>query len=344
VNSLDISIVVACRNESGHIETFLDSLSAQDLSGFTWEAILADGISNDGTRELLEERCRRDERLRVIDNPGRIVSTGLNEAIRLARGEVVLRMDAHTVYASDYCRQCVETLRRTGAANVGGPARTRATGVISRAIAAAFHSPFSTGGAKFHDVTYEGPVDTVPFGCWRRSTLLEAGLFDTDLARNQDDELNLRLRLAGGRIWQSRRIVCWYSPRAKMSGLFWQYFQYGFWKVAVLRKHGHSGSWRHLAPSAFIAANVLLAVASAAWPAAREAWLGIGGIYAVTSAAASVHAARRHGCDTLPYLPIVFVTYHAGYGLGYLCGIWRFARPGRPGVQASDSRFVRITR
>jgi succinoglycan biosynthesis protein ExoA len=195
-----ISIVVACRNEAAHITAFLDSLMAQEMRGAAWEAVIADGMSDDGTFEILTRYAELHPNLRVIRNPGRIVSTGLNAAIRAARGSVILRMDAHTRFASDYCIRCVETLEATGADNVGGPARTEARGLRARAIAAAYHSPFSTGGARFHDVHYEGWVDTVPYGCWRKDTLLRLDLFDEALVRNQDDELNLRLMRAGGKI------------------------------------------------------------------------------------------------------------------------------------------------
>jgi GT2 family glycosyltransferase len=347
-----ISIVVACRNERAHIRAFLDSLLAQDTGGMGWEAIIADGMSDDGTRELLEEYCAGRPQIRVIDNPGRIVSTGLNAAIRAARGEIVLRMDVHTVYAPDYCRKCVETLEETGADNAGGPARTRAQGVRARAIAAAYHSRFSTGGARFHDEDYEGWADTVPFGCWRKTTLERLGLFDESLVRNQDDELNLRLLRAGGRIWQNPAIRCWYSPRATLGGLFRQYMQYGFWKVPVIRKHRLPGSWRHLVPVAFVTGNVALlaAMAIAAASGAREwfegvaaVWLALAAAYAAAIAAASVAAARGRGWRILPYLPAAFAAFHVSYGLGFAAGLLRFAaRPGQPLV--AESAFTRITR
>ncbi len=233
--------MVPCRNEAGAIGEALDSILAQDLAGFTWEILIADGMSNDGTRAILE-RYRRDEpRVRVIDNPRRTVPAGLNAAIREARGEIILRMDAHTSYAPDYVRRSVETLRATGAANVGGPARTRPHGYWGRAIAAAYHSPLACGGARFHNPEYEGWADTVPYGCWRKSTLVEAGLFDEALVRNQDDELNLRLWRAGKRVWQSPAIVSWYRPRGSVRQLFQQYFQYGFWKVAVISQAPPAG-------------------------------------------------------------------------------------------------------
>ncbi len=346
----DLSIVVACRNEIRHIRQLLDSLLAQDMQGLAWEAIVADGMSGDGTREVLREYAARDPRLRAIDNPRRVVSPGLNAAIRAARGAIVMRLDAHTTYAPDYCRRCVEELRRTGAGNVGGPARTRTQGTRARAFAAAYHSPFSTG-ARFHDDSYEGWVDTVPYGCWRKETLLRLGLFDETLVRNQDDELNLRLTRAGGRIWQTPAIVSWYSPRVTLAALFLQYFQYGYWKAAVVRKHRLPGSWRHLAPVAFVLANILLCAACAITVAAHPGpfawagrlWLALLASYAAANMTASVAAASKSGWATLPYLPAVFTVYHFSWGLGFLAGFrWFLPRAARPAAGASI--FTRINR
>lgn len=320
-----ISIVTACRNEAEHIAGFLDSLVSQDFGGLTWEAILADGESGDGTKEILEEYAARNANLRVIANPARVVSAGLNAAIREARGEFILRMDAHTRYGRDYCRLCVETLERTGADNAGGPARTLARGIWAGAIAAAYHSPFSTGGGRFHDESHEGWVDTVPYGCWRRDIFDRIGLFDEALVRNQDDEFNLRLTRAGGRIWQSPHIVSWYSPRATLRSLFLQYFQYGFWKVAVIRKHRLPGSWRHLVPGGFVIANLVLPGGAAlGFSLCSQLWLAMISTYALASGAASFAAAYRRGWSLLPLLPFVFGVYHISYGTGFLAGLASF--------------------
>ncbi len=347
---LDITIVVACRNERKHIRALLDSLLAQDMNGLTWEAIVADGMSDDGTREILSEYAARHPQLRFVDNPRRIVSPGLNAAIRAARGSIVLRMDAHTSYAPDYCRRCVAELERTGADNVGGPARTRTEGTRARAFAAAYHSRFSTG-ARFHDENYEGWIDTVPYGCWRKETLERLGLFDENLVRNQDDELNLRLIRSGGRIWQSPSIMSWYSPRATLRALFLQYFQYGFWKAAVVRKHRLPGSWRHLVPVAFVLAHAVLPaaclVAAVLKPdlffAAAGLWLALILAYGAANLAASVAAARESGWETLPYLPAVFTVYHFSWGLGFLAG-FRWFLPGAAGPSQQPSFFTRISR
>jgi glycosyltransferase involved in cell wall biosynthesis len=347
-----ISIIVACRNESRHIRALLDSILAQKMGSLTWEAIIADGISTDGTADIIAEYTDRHPNIRVLSNPGRIVSTGLNAAIRSSRGLLILRMDAHTRYASDYCVRCVEASAATHAGNVGGPARTSATGTKARAIAAAYHSRFSTGGARFHDPNYQGWVDTVPYGCWRRETFDQIGMFDEELVRNQDDEFNLRLIRAGGRIWQDPSILSWYSPRAELSALFHQYFQYGFWKVAVIRKHKLPGSWRHLVPVVFVLLNILLpltvlsfavagSVEGSVWSA--RLCFAFGASYVAGNLCASVLAARKAGWRTFPYLPAAFAAFHFSYGFGFLAGLLRFGlRPS--GTLPSNSVFARITR
>lgn len=348
--SLDVTIVVACRNEIRHIRQFMGSLLSQDMSGLTWEAVIADGASDDGTREALEDYSREHPQLRQIDNPKRVVSPGLNAAIRAARGHIIMRMDAHTSYAPDYCKRCLAELERTGADNVGGPARTKAQGIRARAFAAAYHSPFSTG-ARFHNESYEGWVDTVPYGCWRKETLDRLGLFDEYLVRNQDDELNLRLIRAGGKIWQNPEIKSWYSPRVTLRALFLQYFQYGFWKAAVIRKHRLPGSWRHLVPVAFVLAHVCLfaacLVTAAADPARFAAiarlWLLLILTYGAANLAASVAAAAKSGWGTLPYLPAVFTVYHFSWGLGFLAG-FRWFLPSAIRLAANESVFTRISR
>jgi glycosyltransferase involved in cell wall biosynthesis len=320
------------------------------MDGMAWEAIVADGMSNDGTREVLEAYAKRHPQLVLVDNPKRIVSTGLNAAIRASRGDFILRMDAHTRYEPDYCRLCIETLIATGAANAGGPARTEAHGAVAEAIAAAYHSPFSTGGAKFHDEEYEGWVDTVPYGCWRRETFSQIGFFDETLVRNQDDEFNLRLLNAGGKIWQNPRILSCYSPRATLAGLFWQYFQYGYWKVAVIRKHRLPGSWRHLVPAIFVAVNLTLLAGAGATAIAGHGlqpcgflWLAMAAAYASAIFLASAMTARRHGWPTLPYLPLTFATYHFSYGLGFLAGLLAGLGRGRRSLQEAGI-FTRVTR
>jgi succinoglycan biosynthesis protein ExoA len=335
-----ISVVIPCRNERSHIEACVRSVLGQRAVPGKLEVIVADGMSDDGTRETLARLAREDERLQVIDNPSGIVSTGLNAAVRAARGEVVLRMDVHTEYASDYICECLTVLSQTGADNVGGPARTEATNYMQAAICAAYHSPFSVGGARFHNIQYEGYVDTVTYGCWRRQVFDRIGFFDEDLVRNQDDEFNLRLTRAGGKIWQSPRIRSWYRPRPSLHALFRQYMQYGYWKVRVIQKHKIPASWRHLAPGVFVLALFVLAVASPWSSVAVWGWTLMAGTYAICNAAASLLTAAHHGWKLLPILPLVFACYHFAYGFGFLRGIVDFVvLRRRPSVH-----FTRLTR
>src|SRR3984893_14541627 len=328
--NVQVSVIVACRNERKTIRNLLDSICRQSLGGAKIEVLIADGMSDDGTRQILELYRRIVLPLRVIDNPDKFVSAGLNAAIRAARGEIIIRMDAHSEYAPDYIRRCLEILDETHADNVGGPALTRADGHWWRAIAFAYHSRFACGGAKFHDAEYEGCVDTVPYGCWRKSTLDRLGLFDESLSRNQDDELNLRLIASGGKIWQSSKIVSWYRPRSRLTALFRQYFQYGFWKVSVIRKHGKPASWRHLIPGACLLSGVVLLLGAVVSSLSGSAWwnsafitacAGLAGLYFAVSIGVAFLIARRNGWRFLLILPAVFATYHLSYGLGFLLGL-----------------------
>jgi succinoglycan biosynthesis protein ExoA len=318
--NVEVSIVLPCRNERGHIESCLQGVLAQDLQE-PFEVLVADGMSTDGTREYVNQLAQFDSRVRLIDNPGQITPMALNAAILAARGKIIIRMDAHTEYATDYARECVAVLRDTGADNVGGPAATRAHGYVQRAISAAFHSPFSVGGARFHNVAYEGEVDTVVYGCWYKETLERIGLFDPELVRNQDDELNLRLRRAGGRLWQSLRIKSFYSPRGSFKSLFRQYQQYGYWKVRVIQKHKLPASPRHLVPVLFVVGLLLGWLPGLVW----APWLGIYAsglsLYAGLSLLMSVRSAMTYGLDLLAILPAVFFTFHAAYGVGFLRGM-----------------------
>jgi succinoglycan biosynthesis protein ExoA len=347
----NVSIIVPCRNEAGSIRIFLNSLLHQELENLKWEAIVADGMSDDGTREVLQQFSAAHPQVHVIDNPSRIVSTGLNACIRAATGDIIIRMDVHTEYKSDYVRCCVEVLENTNAANVGGACIAVQSGYIGRAIAGAFHSPFAVGGAQWHQPDYEGPVDTVHLGCWRRGVLEQIGCFDETLVRNQDDELNFRLTRTGRTIWQSPEIVSWYHPRSSLGALFRQYFQYGFWKVAVIKKHRLPASWRHLIPGAFVLANFALVVAAlvaAIFGPGPVWWLIVAGIgmdiaYSIAVAAAAGIVARKSGWALFPILPLVFGSYHFGYGLGFLSGIYYFSTSARSG-RYDEGVFTELTR
>ena len=319
-----ISLIVPCRNEKDYIAQCIQSLVAQNLPEGSFEIIVADGLSNDGTRALLARLAAEHACLRIVDNPGSIVSAGLNTAIRAARSRIIIRIDVHTQYAPDYVSQCVAVLQETGADNVGGPWVAQGAGYIGRAIAAAFQSPFVVGGARGHNPHHTGPVDTVYLGCWPREVFDRIGCFDEELVRNQDDEFNLRLSRAGGLIWQSPRIQSWYHPRESLRSLWQQYAQYGYWKVRVIQKHCLPASVRHLVPAAFVFAVLTLPIAALFWPWAWWIWSALGILYIAGNLVASVEIASRRGLTLFLVLPAVVACYHFGYGYGFLRGIWDF--------------------
>ncbi len=350
-SALTVSVIVPCRNEHGHIEAFCDSVARQELpQGWRLQVLVADGMSDDGTRERLQALAGRDGRFVCIDNPARIVSPGLNAAISRAQGDVIVRMDVHTRYAPDYISECIKALQSTGADNVGGPWRAEAVehpgqpgvAAMQQAIAAAFQSRWVSGGALSRRLDFDGWVDTVYLGAWPRATFERFGGFDEGLVRNQDDEHNLRITRGGGKVWQSAAIRSAYRPRASLAALFRQYQQYGYWKPFVMRRHGQAAALRHLVPGIFVLALLLSSALAAGGCLAPLASLA--GLYglAVLAATGLIFAGHR---PRLPLraawrLPLVIAAYHLGYGLGSLLGWFDVLRGKRQGRSA----FGRLTR
>ncbi len=335
-----VSIVLPCRNETGYIEPCLQSILNQDPPEGGFELLIADGMSTDGTREYLQSVAAENPQVRVLNNPKRITSSGLNAALKEAKGEIIIRMDAHTVYARDYIKQCLIALRETGADNVGGPMRTTATTYKERAIRAVFHSAFAVGGARSHNPDYEGYVDTVIYGCWKKTIFDRVGHFDEDLVRNQDDEHNLRILRSGGKVYQSPRIRSWYHVRSSLGALLRQYMQYGYWKVLVMCSHGRPASVRHVVPAIFVGTLLFLLVVGCFWrPALAVAAIALA-VYLLAVLVASVLTASRTEWKLLPLIPVAYCCFHFGYGYGSLRGVLSFLVL----QNAPATRFVQLTR
>lgn len=343
-----VSVIVPCRNEHAFVEAFCRSALAQKLpADWDMELVVADGQSDDGSAERLAALAAADPRVRVIDNPGRIVSTGLNRALAQARGEVIVRMDVHTEYADDYIAQCLHALETTQADNVGGPWHAVPdddAGPTQVAVAAAFQSRWVAGGAASRALDHSGWVDTVYLGCWPRASFERHGGFDEQLVRNQDDEHNLRLTRGGGRVWQSAAIRSVYRPRATLKQVGRQYLQYGYWKPFVMRKHGQAASVRQMVPGAFVIALMGCSVLTVLGGGAG-ALLGLLGLYVLAVGAMTGlvcrEAASRPGFGLRAALrvPLAIVTYHLSYGLGSVLGAWDAFVRGRP-----RARFAVLTR
>ncbi len=343
-----VSVIAPCRNERAAIDAFCaDALAQQLPPGWAMELCIADGRSDDGTRERLQALAAADNRVRWLDNPGRIVSAGLNRALALSGGEVVVRMDIHTRYAPDYIAQCLAALAATGADNVGGPWQADpgpGASAMAQAIAAAFQSAWVAGGAASRRADHSGWVDTVYLGCWPRATFERWGGFDEALVRNQDDEHNLRIRQGGGRVWQSATIHSRYRPRGTLRQVFRQWFQYGYWKPFVMVKHRQPAALRHLVPAAFVGlwagAAVCAVVGGPAWPliGLTAAYIGAVAALSLTVALTGTAGARLPAAVALR-LPGVIAAYHLGYGCGSWPG-WFDALRGKPG-RASQGALTR---
>jgi succinoglycan biosynthesis protein ExoA len=340
-----ISILMPIRNEACSIGVSLAAILDQDYPPEKIEVLVADGMSTDGTREIISKFEIRNSNfpIHIIDNPGKIVPTGMNAALRQARGEIILRVDGHTVIAPDYVRRCVEALQESGADNAGGKMNAAGQGAFGEAAALATSSPFGVGGARFHYSDREEWVDTVYMGAWRREVFERIGLFDEELVRDQDDEFNYRLREQGGRILLSPRIKSTYTVRSTPKALWRQYYQYGYWKVRVLQKHPRQMSLRQFVPPIFSASVIFSALLAFTGKdfGFRISDLGfrnskfeirifllplmlVLGAYVLANLAASTYTAARRGWRHLARLPLIYAILHLGYGLGFLIGMVKF--------------------
>ncbi len=340
-----ITVVMPIRNEGRFIERSLGSVLAQDYPADKLDVLVIDGQSDDDTRERVRTLASQHPAISVelLDNPGRIVPTGLNLAIPQAQGELIARVDGHCELACGYLRAAVEELERcrgqgTPADGIGGPIDTVAETDTARVIAAAMSSPFGVGGSAFR-VGVDEPrwVDTVAFPVYTRGALERAGLYDEELVRNQDDEYNYRLRSRGGQVLLSPRLRSTYTSRSTLRRLWRQYFQYGFWKVRVLQKHPRQMQPRQFVPPLFVGGLLLTAMlALSSLVVQAPAWLGTtgtvlfafaAGAYLLANLGASLWTLRRASLPVsgLLRLPLAFACLHLGYGSGFLVGLVRFA-------------------
>ena len=315
-----VTIAVPCLNEAAFIERCVRDALAQSYPSDRLEVVVADGGSRDGTRELLAAMANAEPRLRVIDNPGRIQARGMNEILRVARGDVIARFDAHSEFAPDYVAECVAALQRTGADNVGGAARARAATPFQHALCAALDSPLGVGGAGYRSADSEGYVDTVFCGAFPRAVFERVGMYDPGAVVNEDAELNQRIAAAGGRIYLSRRIVAHYYPRASLRALAKQYFLYGQGRARTIIKGGRLPQLRNIAP--FLAVVVGAALLLTA-PRSPAVW-GAFALYALATGLEALRVARRRPeARALAVWPL-FPTMHVTHGCGMLIGLARY--------------------
>jgi len=318
-----VSVVIPVRNEDKHIARCLQSVVDQNYPKDLAEVLVVDGMSDDSSREIVEDFIRKYSFVRMINNPERVTTCALNRGIAESKGEVIIRVDAHCTIGRDYVSCCVNTLERTGAENVGGLMRPLGRTYLEKAIALAMSCPFGVGGGKFHYSEKEMLVDTVYLGAYRREVFERIGLYDEEAHYSEDDELNYRLIKSGGKIFLSPKIRSRYYPRSSLSALCKQYYNFGYGKVRTIKKHGRPASFRHLVPPMFvlslIASLILYGIRPMFW------WLTIAicGSYLVLAILVSAKISFREGWKFFPVLPIIFATLHLSYGIGFLNGILR---------------------
>lgn len=315
VTSPTVSILLPTLQEHGYIRECLDSLAAQDDDRVI-EILVLDGGSTDGTREIVEDYGGV---IRLVDNPRVTAAGAMNRGIDVATGTIIVRADAHTIYAPDYVRHCVNLLLESGADNVGGPMRAVGTNDFGRAVAAVTSSPFGVGPGRFHYSRRREEVDTVYLGCWHIETLRALGGWDDENLQwaAEDQELNLRIRQRGGRVLLDPAITSWYFPRDNPRALAKQYRNYGICKVSTLVKHHTLPSWRPLAPAGLVLATVLGLLLGRGWKR-----LAIPGVHAAACAVVSVRLAADAGVAAHKAFAVMEIC-HWSYGVGWFAGVGR---------------------
>lgn len=316
-----VSVIMPVRNEAAFIERSVGAVLQQDYPPERMEVIVADGMSNDGTRELLNKMQIQYPQLRVIDNAAKVVPTGLNAALRTAVGEIVIRVDGHSIVASDFVSQDVAALAEHPEAwSVGGPIAHQASTPFGKAVAIAMSHRLGVGNANHHFAGFEGYGDGVPFPAIRRWVFERVGEFDECLVRNNDDEFNYRMTQAGGKIYITPHVRYSYFVRERPLQLYRQYFQYGFWRIPVMKKHKRPTTVRQVVPSLFYLGMTLLLLLGIV---SREPLIALAlpSLYLAVLAIVSFSVFPRTGIGVAFRLPAAIGIMHAGYAFGLLYGI-----------------------
>lgn len=320
-----VSVVIPMKNEERSIGACLEAILAQDYPSHLMEILVVDGGSTDRSIPIVTSHGAIHPQVRVLRNPAGSIPAGLNVGIRASRGAIIARVDARTILAPDYLSTGVRLLRETGAENVGGPVRSVAREYMGRALALAVESRFGmAGAASRYRESDRREVDTVYLGLYPRGILEAIGLYDEELLRDQDDELNYRLRARGGRILMSPALRTSYLNSPSVGRFVKQNFLYGYWKVRVFQRHPTLMNWRHFIPPLFVLGTLAAASLAPLERGAMIAALGAGSVYAAGATCAAVASGRRAGWRYVPMLPIAFALLHFSWGLGFLMGLARF--------------------
>jgi glycosyltransferase involved in cell wall biosynthesis len=319
-----VSIVIPCRNEERFIKSCLDSVIDQDYPKDRIEIIIIDGMSEDGTRPIVEQYSQKQAFVKLLVNPDRITPCALNIGIKEAKGEVIIRMDAHAKYKNDYISKCVKYLYEYKADNVGGTMVTlpQQNTISCLAIVSVLTSRFGVGNSDFRTGTRQPKAtDTVFGGCYRKDVFDKIGYFNEKLVRNQDLEFNLRLKKSGGKIILVPEIVSYYYPKPSLGEFFKHNFKDSFWVIYPLKFGIKTFSWRHLAALFFILGLLITGIAGVFFPVFLWLFLAVSGSYLLASICFSANiACQNKDIRYLFIMPVAFANRHISYGLGSVWG------------------------
>lgn len=320
-----VSVIMPVRNEAPFITRSLGAVLRQTYPSDRLEVVVADGMSTDNTREIIETLAANAEfPIHIVDNPKLIAPSGLNHAFKKATGDIIIRIDGHCEIENTYVENCVDLLISGKADGVGGPIQTIGETFRSRAIAIAMSSNFGVGGSAFRTIDdREMYTDTVAFPGYTRKIIELAGAFDEELVRNQDDEYNYRIRELGGKILLSPTIRSLYFSRSTFRSLWRQYFQYGYWKVRVLQLHPRQMSYRQFVPFVFISSLLLFGILTLFWPFGGWLLTMVALMYLSVNIIAAMRAAKARPAMAAAVL-FSFLILHFSYGLGSLFGLIAF--------------------
>lgn len=320
-------------NERAYLEHAVASVLQQELD-VPAELVLALGPSTDGTTELAQRLAAADDRIRLVDNPAAHIPVGLNAAIRASRHPTIIRVDAHSELAPGYAARALETLTRTGAANVGGVMHAEGRAPFQKAVARLYNSPIGLGGGAYHGGAVEGEAESAYLGVMRRAVLDEVGLFDETIRRGEDWELNLRIRRAGHLVWFDPQLSVTYWPRESWLRLARQFRATGAWRGELVRRFGRRNGIRFFAPPALVlllAAAIVVGVLQATGVLSGIASLVASVIYLplavyvlldLAVALSPGGGSLRQRLWTLAVLP----TMHLSWGIGFIGGVLRGAK------------------
>lgn len=320
-----VTIVIPCRNEEAFIGRCLNSFIKQSYPQDLLEVFVCDGMSIDKTREIVKDYEKQHSNIKLLDNIGLTAPKAMNVGIRSSNSEFIIIFGAHAYADVDFVKKNVETLIDSNIGCAGGVMETINDTKKGKAISFAMSSPFGVGNALFRYAKEEAYVDTVAFGAYRRIVLDKIGYFDEELVRNQDDELNFRVIKADYKILLSPKIKSTYYSRASFKKLWKQYFQYGYWKVRVMQKHGRTASLRHLIPMLFVLVNAFAIILSIFSKAMIELWLLEVVIYFLGGYLFALKVVKRSkDFNLIGYIVFSFLYLHLSYGIGFINGFLNF--------------------